>query len=407
MDTAMARRYRGAMSPNHLFMSTPLLSWPRSALVAAALALAPACTLNTQGQLTETTGAGGATASSGTSSSSGVMSTGGMTGTGGVMATGGMGGMGGTPVEQNCLDQADNDKDGFPDCADSDCMATHSCVGNAPSGWTGPVRIHQFAYSSSSQDVVATCSDGSMAMRFYGGPASAQCTPCNCLWVGAKCSAPQLWCGGNSNCNGAPAYVANAQDSMCTALGLPYLGSSTYCQITSQGTVTNGGTCNATGGAVTGDMWTDEVQVCPVKAGGGGCSGSQSCGENGSGDFAGNVCIYKAGTDTCPSGWKAKQLQVYQDGKDDRSCSQCGCAEPASCQQNTGSYVLFNDLLCAGNVSKTVSFNNGCVGIGGVWSGVSRSLKPFAATVVNKVACNGGVGAGQVITSGATKICCR
>ena len=86
--------------------------------------------------------------------------------------------------KEDCSNGIDDDGDGDPDCADDDCAA-RSCVGAAPSGWTGPSVV----YVGSDPP---NCGGDYARPTLNGGTAvdadPADCSTCSCSNSTAACA---------------------------------------------------------------------------------------------------------------------------------------------------------------------------------------------------------------------------
>jgi len=332
-------------------------------------------------------GAGGATTSTTFTTTS--------TGTGG-----GQGGSGASGAE-DCLDGDDNDGDGNADCADTDCNAGYECVDEAPAEWGGVVLAHRVGLPSA--EPAPPCGDGSAPAVYLAAPAGApSCEACSCSFSGATCGPPQIACyWGNVNCNGFPELTPQASGDACISNpSLPNASPQGSCRVVIGSQATSQGSCLSVGGGMMAEeAWAEEVRVC-ADATGGGCAQGQACVPRASDDAA--ACVVQAGTNACPAGWTATEIQAYEGGQDDRSCSGCNC-DVGTVTCTVGAYTAYDLDNCTGT---SIPVSTSCVSVTALADLNTFSLRPVLGTPVDG-ACPSSQPSGAVQPVGATKICCQ
>ncbi len=268
-----------------------------------------------------------------------------------------------------------------------------------PAGWS-LVYANQVAAGAGAD----TCGDGSTSTVYDVGPAGAPtCAACQCgAPQGSVCGAPQITCSyTTNNCMGNDA-VEQAPDNNCINLpNVPFNDSVGSCSITAPAMLTTAGSCSASGGALMASpMWSGGVNVCNVTAAADDCTGGDVCLPAGTSPD-GSLCITKAGTDACPTGWTTQTIAAFASGTDGRSCSACSCAVTCT----GGGYVVhdYNDCA-ASNIDFTVDSST-CASQDMVFDSNSASLTPTLATPAQS--CSGGAAMGQVTGSGPQQVCCR
>lgn len=339
------------------------------------------------------TGAGAAGGSTDTTGSGGAAA-GGAAGGGGGMggdATGGATTGGGGKSETTTTD------------SQPPCSPGHQCAPSPPAGWQY-VRLLTLSYGDAS---VTPCPYGADPLVYYKDKGSSACKACNCKWLGAQCSEPEVSCYyGSASCGGAATFSLIPPGSSCvTNASIPLNGGQVAsCQITKSPQVVSQGTCNAGGSTLVDPaLWKTEVRTCPAPAApaAGECAGT--CVADGAGSFGGPLCLKRHGDLACPAGWSSKTV-VYTSADDTRGCTSCGCGMPTtSCSM--GVYNVFPGDGCAG--AGALSFAEGtCKSVGSAFSDATRSIKPPIVTAGSTSTCFGGSPTGSLTPIDPWTLCC-
>jgi hypothetical protein len=282
---------------------------------------------------------------------------------------------------------------GVVSCNNSVCQPT------PPPGWNG------FAYvvgapNADPTPVGPTCPDGSDPTTYFTQPAgAAECTSCACGGLeGVQCDVPFL-CSTSTNCANPTDYTLGDGDCQGAASTPPkscMLGTPTF----------SGGSCVPSGGVLAGGAPFQQVaHVCVADSPGTCTGGAGTCVAPGTDEYAGYVCIYQVGEQTCPAPYSIPII-TYKKPKDTRACSACTCA-PNVTGCTLGSYQFFSDAVCllgGANVStQTCSSFNVVPTIGWGWQ---RTNAPVG---IGTCAALGGVGSGEAKGDPAQAItyCCK
>lgn len=309
--------------------------------------------------------------------------------------------------EVECLDGLDNDADGDVDCADSDCQPDYECVAAPPAGWGEVIYVQRSDYDPLASDSVI-CPGGAAAATYRAGPSPAECTPCDCSFTGAACSAPVLqW--KMQGCGGTWLTDSDGSTLTCYDEGTSDTGARLY-RLGAGPTTLSQGTCEANGGVLTNPLpWSATVHVCEAAVGGG-CGAERRCVERPPTAFEDAVCMKQAGEVSCPAGWFAEDLDVYGGGVDTRACSGCGCSVGAVACQG-GKYTINSGGGClpppgAGNTLEITDATCKDAFPLAVKGGFTISIQPQAGTPTG-FQCDASTPSGEVTVSGSEKLCCR
>ena len=310
---------------------------------------------------------------------------------------------------EDCLDGIDNDGDGDPDCADSDCNSGFQCVPTVPSNWEGYYDINVQGTGGGTPPTQLCSSGGSPTRRWASPNHDPQCSACGCgNLTGATCAQPTLTCWSNHDCTGAmyddTQYVPD--DGSCSGRSFNGLDMGDSCMITAQPLETQGA-CSTSGGAVTAPMWGDAVDVCNTPTGGtGGCSAGFVCAARPAVNYDA-VCIRRSGNFSCPAAWGTKTLS-YSSGADNRSCSTCSCTPPSNpCEEPDaidGEYTLHDTNNCSGTNVSIVP--NVCQQAFPADASTYSFTLDRLPTPGGSCTANGGQASGAIATSGAYTYCC-
>jgi hypothetical protein len=321
--------------------------------------------------------------------------------------TGGVAGSTSNPIgESACADGVDNDQDGQPDCADTDCVGRSTCLPTVPSDWTGPLTTTKRPASVDP----APCASGSAPKRRYattGNP--VHCSTCECgAREGASCTlgSVEIASGipGNTTCAGVgPVSVGAAScgefDAPTDPPGLAVRASLNEVK----------GTCPPSGGSVDNRpaIFQESYDTCPLAAGGLGC-GTGTCVPL---TTEAQTCIVHTGVDaSCPAGWNTRIL-VFDDADDTRGCTPCTCEDPATvCGK--AQLTLHKAAGCATDPAvpkATVEVDGACtfLNVSQSFPGVKWHLVP-SGVGVNATTCTpaGGQPTGEISPKAGSVLCC-
>jgi hypothetical protein len=294
--------------------------------------------------------------------------------------------------KEDCSNGIDDDGDGDPDCADDDCTAS-SCVGAAPSGWTGPSVV----YVGSDPP---NCGGNYAEATLSGGTAvdadPADCSTCSCSNSTAACASivniittTDAQCDGTS-CTDSVGEACKTLDSSCFAsAGTGYVSMQLPSGLAS---------CSPTAAQdpTVGDAsWKKEVRACTAtdKLHIGGCAQGEVCAPKT--PFEGSICVSKTGDLACPNAAYSEKHVYYKGVNDTRSCSECGCdhdcdyawrveAAGASCSapfalDSSDSCVMVSPTSGEINVGVQITGTGACSATGGQPTG---SATPTGAVTV-------------------------
>lgn len=303
-----------------------------------------------------------------------------------------------------CLDGADNDDDGAPDCADTGCQDEVACVAppQLPAGWTGYYRVRTAPYPDAAP---APCPDGSKPATYFVDPAGpAECSSCSCGPIeGGRCGFPQAICFSSFACgNGTPYPLPNGlQEGTCQPAGkvLP-LAPQMSCVYVGKAEKLELPSCTpspvAFGNPVT---WGSELHACDVSTTGNGCGPGQICGAVTEDPAEERICIWHADLVSCPPGW-GTPIHAYEGGSDTRGCSACECKPETTCI--AGSYTFWQDPTCAKNSPFSVIDEPPVCKTFGAPGAISAVESVPSGTC----AAQGGAPVGEIVTEGPATFCC-
>jgi hypothetical protein len=261
----------------------------------------------------------------------------------------GTGGMGGNPPDEDCFTPGDEDGDGMADCADTDCEPDVECVDAIPVGWGTFGYVSLFRGSPLSDPA---CPTGALLAVHSGNDnlqnATAQCSACGCgapVWNGCELTDFNPGAGGTQGIRARDVSCATLNATNLDDLSVPAgwdgscngpdfapgggtcPGGSCNQSVQAQLARPSNGTCQPTGGAVSGGdpSWGEGVKACKAESGLEGCSGSQVCVPRPEAPFEPRACIAKAGDNACPAGAFSLKSVSYGDFDDTRDCSDCSC----------------------------------------------------------------------------------
>jgi hypothetical protein len=242
------------------------------------------------------------------------------------------------PKTEDCFNGIDDDCDGKPDCADTECTPTAVCV-TRPSGAVG-----------TTVDGTGACPAGFGAgpTQLNGGlTASPTCSGCACGAGTTSCKADlytqlsQATCGNNTG--GKYVYSMSTDDP--DPCPIPDTNTTNvYGARLTPWTVTTAG-CPASGTPVKPAVgWSKSTKFCAAEKfnanAGNGCGTGQVCMPRGA---AGRSCVLLDAAGSCPAGAAADML--YTGFTDTRTCAACSCTKSGASCDNL--YVKFgSDYSC-------------------------------------------------------------
>lgn len=239
---------------------------------------------------------------------------------------------------EDCFNGIDDDCDGAPDCADSECGAQVQCVEVPPEFQMGIVVGADEA-----------CPDGfeADATELYADldPGEGCAADCTCEPDPIRCEtqiysyASQTDCENDTDNNGGQMYGSVLTET-CTDEPV-YDGSSGGQRIEPFVAIQ---TCSAAGSAApTPATWGSHQKLCHAAVGTRGCGETSACVPVETPPAA--TCMIASGGRSCPESHPARDAQWYTGLQDDRSCGACECeATGGSCQ--FAEVIVGNDWLC-------------------------------------------------------------
>jgi hypothetical protein len=230
------------------------------------------------------------------------------------------------------------------------CTTANGCY-VIPSGW----QLVAFAPSQSSACPTGFASaqpENFVELPITGGCACAGCsngTPPTCTGaVSDDYDDPSAFLGAQGSCSeqGEPAALKNTPPGQCGTdlynggTGIGQLSYKDFDLKYVPPTTVTGGTCSNVGNVSGTPTYAAEDRACtPDNAQSGGCNGDQ-CTPSFPSPY--QVCIAQNGGQTCPSPF-TNQHTVGTSAN--YTCSSCGCAVTATCNQG-GTMKLFTDNKC-------------------------------------------------------------
>ena len=286
---------------------------------------------------------------------------------------------------EDCSNGVDDDGDETIDCADSDC-GSFRCFA-VPGGWQGPVVITE------GRTVPSSCPTPYSVKQLSGDSGELSWQQASC--AGCRCS--------GLSCSGQPKVSMYFEATCENSLG-SFALSTDVCQTTVLGhRITSPpntiGTCQVTAG---GDIasrpdpeWDLETLGCGLLTNNaGGCGGTGVCAPQAPSGFDTNrLCVFRAGSHTCPSGFVAAN-SVYEGYEDSRACSQCSCVRQGACS----TIVRYTGEECQSGAIESE---------GSVACFSSQAYKSFRWTPNPACMPSGGQPVGSVAGTGETTVCCR
>jgi hypothetical protein len=299
------------------------------------------------------------------------------------------------PKTEDCFNGADDDCDGKPDCADTDCTPTAVCVPR-PSGAVG-----------TTVDGAGACPAGFGAgpTQLNGGlTAAATCSGCACGTGTTSCKADlytqltQATCGNNTG--GKLVYSISTEDP--DPCPIPDTNTSNvYGARLTPWAVTTAG-CPASGTPVKpAAVWGKSTKFCAAEkfnaAAGNGCGTGQVCMPRAA---AGRSCVLLDAGGSCPAGAAADML--YTGFTDTRTCAACSCTKTGASCDNL--YVkVGSDYSCGVDYGHLKGGMASCVG---QQYGIYVPGYELVGTPVPPTCTPTSAVAGALTPTGARTICC-
>jgi hypothetical protein len=293
------------------------------------------------------------------------------------------GGGGGAAGVEDCTNGQDDDGDTLIDCADPDCGAVgYACVAAPPSGWTGPVALHEAPFA----DAVPACAGRYPDVEYQGdtGPAApaATCDECACAAAEITCSVV-VGLFSNGSCKGGGTKSSPLVPGTCMKLDAS--ASSLRLEMPTS-TIMD---CAPSGGkaSVPALVRSTRGVVCGAMPRSGGCQTDEICAPLPAAPFQAARCISTKGATSCPSSYPdPHHLETVSD---DRGCSPCACGAPApaSCAATT---TLFGDDACSAQIASLPN-DDSCVtsmpssAIAAIVGGGTASCQPSGGTPTGAV----------------------
>jgi hypothetical protein len=283
---------------------------------------------------------------------------------------------------EDCFNTIDDDRDGAPDCADSDCAATATCVPSG-AGFLAGVLV----------EADAPCPPGFEGgeTMLHRGLTAAGCEGCEC----------EL--GGPIDCTGYLAVYDTAE--ACTADTARTGGTEIATAITStcsaspihdgfvnglRATITASETCVA-GGAASVDTptWAESQKFCRATAVGIGCAGATVCAP-----IRDDACALAEGAAEC-----AGVEETWYTGFDDqRSCSACGCSSRGDACAGVR-VEIGNDWICSAEAMLADGEQRCAAGYSPPARLVGEVVQPTGCDASSELA-------GDVMPTGESTLCC-
>lgn len=298
---------------------------------------------------------------------------------------------------EDCRNGLDDDADGLVDCADPDCVA-YTCVGAAPTGWSGPVALYDGAGPGS-------CSAPYGTERYRGnadlvGATSGRCSSCGCgTPTGVSCGARTVSWYQEPGCGGS----ATTETASTTCRDLPtFFGAGVYDSFRLPSPSCTGGRCAVSGGVRSRPTptWSRTGVACGATSAliRGGCASGQLCAPDPTSPFLSTMCIHRSGTHACPAPYTTRRI-FYSGYSDSRDCTDCSCSAPSGFYD--GSIVLNSQAGCTGS-SRSDPHSTSCRDTGTY----NRSYRYYDRGYRGSCTASGGDEIGAATPSGATTVCC-
>ena len=306
-------------------------------------------------------------------------------------------------VDVDTTDPGDGDGDGD---GEIDCLGIDEVCVPVVAGWEGPVAV-AVGGAGSTPGCGGNFGTEILSAGFSPSTDGVTCEPCNCDVSFMGCAPSSLNFFDDPNCGGSNGVSVGPLGPGCTSIA-PQPGS-THVSFTT-GAVQ--GSCTPRGGGVAtrpSPKFNSQIRVC------GGADFGDSCGDGANGacvelpsglTLEEDVCIYRAGDATCPSGFSSKRL-VGAGLVDNRSCTACACGSLAGdCSWDVGLYGG-SDACNPGAGGVTIPVPGTCVSASDLASGTgSISLTNPGLDPGSACPASGGQPVGDLALDGAITVCC-
>jgi hypothetical protein len=227
------------------------------------------------------------------------------------------------PSPESCLNGLDDDCDGNPDCADSDCQAATMCVPD-PTDFALAVQLNTDA-----ANCAAPYAKSKTVLHNTPRSTSSDCVGCSCTDPKADCRLKHLGTYPDlDTCNANGAYAVWDVPAMPEANGCYEVNTGDD----PQGVVIErpDNEIERTCGSVTGTpkpppiAWGKDATFCEMdRSSRAGCPGGKVCVPR----TTNQLCAVATGTPGCPVGFnKSREIEWYDSADDARACVPATCA---------------------------------------------------------------------------------
>lgn len=290
-----------------------------------------------------------------------------------------------------------------PDAAgDSACGL--SCVAASTTGWVGPIAL----YVGPAGQAAPPCGpgfDGTSAFDGFGelSAPTPTCSACSCTPSVVTCAGPVMSFFEDGACTAAAGTIT-ASSACQTA---PFTAQS----VTVGSATPSGGTCGATGGALTSaePSWGQTVRACAPSAApsGAGCDAGLVCAPAPAAPFSTRPCVMQTGTATaCPPEYPTGPQTFFTGIADQRACTPCQCSGPTGAQCTIGSPAIDVSVTPGCSVTTgTLSAPGGCASFEAP-AFVTLARQPTLTSPGTCAVGGGGTPTGGATATGATSFCC-
>jgi len=279
------------------------------------------------------------------------------------------------------------------------------CADAVPAGWSGPVTL--FDQTGPPAPTAPTCPTSFPTDSYDGNAdldAPTQTCGCSCAGgTGAQCGSSSI-----------QFFTDKVCATPCNAGGYglpPGLCVTTGCTANPQGLIVTAPTASFAGSCtptptstIPSTSWSTTGRACGTTGVAGLCSGSGVCVPSPPAPF-GKVCVFQAGTATCPGGSYSVSHVFYGGVSDSRACSGCSCGSPTgvSCAGAQVQAFSANTGTCGGTAAD-VPFISGCQTVGVTIQGEEETTAPTASN--GTCTPSGGQASGTASPATPTTVCC-
>lgn len=261
------------------------------------------------------------------------------------------------PAPESCFNGADDDCDGNPDCADSDCMAATMCVPDPGVDFKVGVQL-----ANGTAACPATFNTGRTVIRKDPQSSSPSCEGC-------VCGGPTIDCTIDSFCAYSTSIDdCNAMSPLCDQPSITPPSSPGGCFHLSDPIVYHGfrplrevGPLDRRCTIATGMprippiAWGRETAFCQAQQmSRAGCPGGNVCVPR---PAAVAICALATGSRACPTGFRTREIDWFLDADDRRSCNPAQCSCEATGGSCPGSVIMAPDGECGGDLTLEIPVN--------------------------------------------------